>query len=243
VAELVGEGVVRLGTPLVNWFLVEDGGSVTVVDAGLATYRPQLEEGLRLLGRKPADVAAVVLTHPHGDHVGVAEALRTELGVPVYVHAEDADLAPRRTPFGKTETSLVPYLRYPAAWRLLAHFLRGGAPQKVGEPTTFGADVTLDVPGRPLAIHTPGHTPGHVVFHFADRGVLFLGDLICTLNPLTGRRGPQLLPRPLNRSTAWMLESLSKIEHVDGVLHFGHGEAWTGGAAAAVERARAVGPT
>lgn len=242
-AELVAEGVVRLGTPLVNWFLVEDGGAVTVVDAGLHSYRPQLEEGLRLLGRRPSDVAAVLLTHPHGDHVGVAETLRRELGVPVFVHADDSELAPKRTPFGKTESSLVPYLRYPFAWRLLAHFLTGGPPQKVSQITEFGSDETLDVPGQPRAIHTPGHTPGHVVFHFADRGVLFLGDLLCTLNPLTGRRGPQLLPRPLNLSSDEMLESLAKIETVDAVLHFGHGEPWRDGAAAAVDRARAVGPT
>lgn len=99
------------------------------------------------------------------------------------------------------------------------------------------------MPGRPRAIHTPGHTRGHVVFHFPDRGVLFLGDLLCTLNPLTGRRGPQLMPRPFNLSSAQMLDSLGRVESVDAVLHFGHGEPWREGAATAVERARATGFT
>ncbi len=242
-AEVVAEGVVRLGTPLVNWFLVEDGGRVTVVDAGLPSYRPQLDEGLRLLGRTPDDVAAVILTHAHGDHVGVAEMLRTELGVPVFVHADDEELARTFKPFGKTEASLVGYLRYPFAWRLLVHFMGAGKPQKIAEVTTFSADETLDVPGRPRAIHTPGHTRGHTVFHLPDRGVLFLGDLLCTRNPLTGRRGPQLLPRALNLSSAEMLESLAKIENLDGALHFGHGEPWHEGAAAAAKHARAIGPT
>ena len=59
---LVADGVVRLGTELVNWYLVEDEGRVTIVDAGAPKYRPQLDRGLAFLGRQPADVAAVVLS-------------------------------------------------------------------------------------------------------------------------------------------------------------------------------------
>ena len=51
---LVAEGVVRLGTELVNWYLLEEDGKVTVVDAGAPAYRPQLDKGLALLGRQPA---------------------------------------------------------------------------------------------------------------------------------------------------------------------------------------------
>jgi hypothetical protein len=57
---LVADGVVGLGTELVNWYLVEDDGRVTIVDAGAPRYRPQLHRGLALLGRRPADVAAVL---------------------------------------------------------------------------------------------------------------------------------------------------------------------------------------
>jgi hypothetical protein len=71
-----------------------------------------------------------------------------------------------------------------------------------------------------------------------------MGDLLCTLNPLTGARGPQLLPQAFNLSSATMLDSLSTIEGLDApVLGFGHGEPWTDGVAEAVRRARATGPT
>ena len=46
---LVADRVVRLGTELVNWYLVEDEGRVTIVDAGAPKYRPQLDRGLALL--------------------------------------------------------------------------------------------------------------------------------------------------------------------------------------------------
>jgi len=108
----VADHVVRLGSPYVNWYLLEEGGSATVVDAGVAGYREQLGPGCRELGLAEPDVVAVVLTHGHADHVGVAERLRNELGVPVYVHADDEELARTAKPSGKNERSFLPYLRY-----------------------------------------------------------------------------------------------------------------------------------
>jgi glyoxylase-like metal-dependent hydrolase (beta-lactamase superfamily II) len=237
------DGVVRLGTDLCNWFLFEDGGGeVVVVDAGFPDYRAQLEPGLRLLGRSRADLTAVVLTHGHADHVGVAEQLRQELGLTVWVHEDDAHLARSAEGRGKTEAPMLPYLRHPHAVRFLVHFRTSGKPQPIADVRTYADGGEL--PGGLRAIHTGGHTAGHSVIHHESRRVLFAGDLLCTLNPLTGARGPQLLPRPLNLSSTTMLDSLTKLEglEVDAML-VGHGDAWTQGIGAAVSRARNIGPT
>jgi glyoxylase-like metal-dependent hydrolase (beta-lactamase superfamily II) len=104
---------------------------------------------------------------------------------------------------------------------------------------TFGDGDVLDVPGRPRVVPTPGHTPGHGVFHFEQQRALFAGDAMCTLNPITGRRGPQLMPRPLNESNHLALQSLDALEPIDAdVLALGHGEPWRDGVAAAVSQAR-----
>src|SRR5204863_7715871 len=139
--------------------------------------------------------------HAHADHVGCAEPLRATLGTPVLVHGEDETLARTKRAFGKNEASMLPYLRHPQAWRLLTHLIaNGGAATKaIAEVTTFADGETLDVPGSPRVIHTAGHTSGHVAFHFPGRGLLVVGDLLCNLNPLTGARGPQLMPRAFNR--------------------------------------------
>jgi glyoxylase-like metal-dependent hydrolase (beta-lactamase superfamily II) len=230
----------RLGSSFVNFFAVEDGGRWTLLDAGLPAFWPQLEQN----GISPDAVEAVVLTHPHSDHVGVAERLRQH-GARVYVHESDRDLALHPQPIGDTERSLISYWHYPTAWRLKSRFARHGGSKlnPIGEVTTFSDGEQIDAPGRPQIIHTPGHTDGHSVLQLED-GTLILGDLLCTWNPLTGQRGPQLIPAGLSKSSAEMLASLDRLEHLDApALLFGHGEAWDDGAASAVAHARALGPT
>lgn len=83
----------RLGSSLVNSYLVEDSGQVTIIDAGLPGYWRDLPAELAAMGRTLDDVRAVVLTHGDTDHVGFAERLRRERGVPVLVHELDAGRA------------------------------------------------------------------------------------------------------------------------------------------------------
>jgi glyoxylase-like metal-dependent hydrolase (beta-lactamase superfamily II) len=246
----VAPGVHRLGNRLVNFFLIEDGGKLTLVDAGLPRMRGQLEQAVGALGRTMADVEAVLLTHAHADHVGFAGTLAGRAhptsgtgGVPVHVHEADAAMARTGRP-QERERSFLPYLRNRAVWRLLATGVRGGLPQKVPAPLTFADGEVLDVPGRPRVVHAPGHSHGCVAFHLPERGVLLCGDVLCSYNPLTGRLGPQIMAGGFNVSSAQALASLDRIEPLDaGVLAFGHGEPWREGAAAAVARAREAGPS
>ena len=244
-AARLADDVVRLGTPYVNWYLVADEGGVTIVDAGVPAYRPQLEPGLELLGRSLGDVRAILLTHSDGDHTGVSTGVREKTGAPIHLHPADAESARNR---GRKETdeSTMAELRYPGAYRLFWHFARNGSarPPVVDGTVAVAAGQTLDVPGRPRVVHTPGHTAGHACLYFESFGVLCAGDALCNYNPLTGATGPQLMPSAFNRSSAQALESLAKLEelHADTVL-FGHGEPWTQGPRLAVERARTVGAT
>jgi glyoxylase-like metal-dependent hydrolase (beta-lactamase superfamily II) len=244
VASEVAPGIHRLGNELINFYLVEGHGGLTLVDAGLPGFRGQLESLVREGSRTLADVDAVVLTHAHVDHVGVAEVVRAA-GAPVHVHEADAEMA-RTAKTPKRERGFIGYFRYGATWKLLGVAARAGGlrPTKLAEVSTFSGDQELNVPGRPRAIETPGHSDGHVVYHLPDRGVLLTGDALCTYNPLTGRRGPQLMPAGLSISSAQAMDSLGRIEGlaVDLLLP-GHGEPWTEGAAAAVARARDAGPS
>lgn len=235
----IAEGVQRLGSELVNFYVVEEDGRFTLIDTGLPGFYDQIPQAVGDLGR----VEAIVLTHAHGDHVGNAERLRTEANIPVYVHTADEDLA-KTAKQPKRDGSILPHLWRLPMYRILGHMITNGAARipKIGEVTTFTDGEVLDVPGRPQVIATPGHTNGHVALHFASHGALFAGDEIVTYNPLTGRRGPQIQPSAFNVSSEQALASLDRLEGLDAaVVAFGHGEPWTEGPRAAVERARANG--
>jgi glyoxylase-like metal-dependent hydrolase (beta-lactamase superfamily II) len=91
----VADGVHRIGEHFLNWYLIEESGRLTVVDAGLPASWHSLFEALDGIGRAPGDVEALVLTHAHFDHIGFAERARAELGVSVWVHENDAPLTRR----------------------------------------------------------------------------------------------------------------------------------------------------
>lgn len=69
----VADGVHRIGEHFVNWYLVEENGYLTLVDAGLPASWRSLLEALNAIGRSPRDIEAIVLTHAHFDHIGFAE--------------------------------------------------------------------------------------------------------------------------------------------------------------------------
>jgi glyoxylase-like metal-dependent hydrolase (beta-lactamase superfamily II) len=240
----VAPGIHRLGNELVNFYVVEDGSRLALVDAGLPGFRGQLEEFLAGRSRTLGDIEAVLLTHAHGDHVGVAEIVR-QAGAAVHVHEADAEMARTAKPQSR-ERGMRPYFRYGATWRLLASGMRLGAARtpKIASVSTFAEGDELDVPGHPRIVHAPGHSNGHVVFHFPDRGALLAGDVIVTYNPLNGRLGPQIMPAAFNVSSAQAIASLERIESLEaGVLVVGHGDPWTGGVAEAIARAREAGPS
>lgn len=235
-------GVYALGTDIVNWYLVEDEGRLSAVDAGLPGFADRLEADLAQLGRRLGDVEAVVLTHSDGDHTGVAPRLRAA-GSRVFVHA--ADQATLRKPGGKggdaSAGNLLRNVWRPANLKILGHTLRhGGArPARIDDAETFADGDVLDVPGRFRIIHTPGHTPGHCALLLGRGDVLFVGDALITHELVTRGHGVHVMPSYFNVDTKTAVRSLEAIETTGAeVLLPGHGAPWRDGAAAAVASAR-----
>jgi len=180
-----------LGQLDTNCWLVSDeaGGPLIVIDPAAE------EEKLRraIAGR---EVAAIVLTHAHADHLGALHALR-EAGVPLLVHAADA-------------------LAVTDAERNLATFLGTEAP--VDPPDRVLEDDDIVEAGE-LAlhvIHTPGHTPGGICLFAEDH--LFAGDTL-----FAGSVGRSDLPGGDGRVLASSIaEKLAPLPD-DTRVHPGHG--------------------
>ena len=240
----VAEGIHRVEEAYTNWYLVEDGGRVTIVDAGFPRSWSTLQESLRAIGRVPGDVDAVVLTHAHFDHMGFAARAREELGVPNHAHEREIELLGKPRDY-KHERPVLPYVvRSGHLRRVLAAMTAKGAlfVRGISGAKTYADGAELDVPGRPRALFTPGHTFGHASLHFPDRGALIAGDAIVTCDPYTGKTGPRLVARAATADSAQALASLDAIAATGAATVLGgHGEPWTGGAAEACALAREAG--
>lgn len=237
----VADGVHRIEDAYTNWYLIEDAGRVCVVDAGVPSSWESLQDALGQLGRTPSDVAAVVLTHGHFDHVGFAERARAELGVPVYVHTNDVPLTKHPWRYDR-ERRLTPYLLTQVrAMPIVVALLRERAfwPPPVREVVRY-EDGVLPVPGSPRVVPCPGHTHGHCALHLPDRGVLIAGDAVVLLDPYTGRKGPRLVARAATVDSERALAALDALAATGArTVLTGHGEPWTQGAEALVAAARA----
>ena len=238
----IADGIHRLGTGLVNSYLLVDAGAVTIVDAGLPGYWTHLQAELASLGLGLDDIEAIVLTHGHSDHLGFAERARRERDVPVSVHEADALLARGRVKNpakGTGPMKAMPMLRF--IW--LAMRQAGWHIPRLKTVATFGDGATLDVPGSPRVVLVPGHTPGSVALHVPARSVLFVGDAIATTAVTTGETGPRIAPYTADRAQALAsLERLRGLNDADLVLP-GHGDPWPAGIDLAIDRVRLAAAT
>jgi glyoxylase-like metal-dependent hydrolase (beta-lactamase superfamily II) len=225
----------RVGTDsIVNCYLFEDGGEVTIVDAGMAGQWSVLERELAAMGRTPDDVRAIVLTHGHSDHIGFAERARRERQWPVSVHEADAALARGDVPNPAQGGGM--RLRPFAGFMWWAARHGGLRTTRLGEVATFGDGATLDVPGSPRVILVPGHTPGSAALHFDGHGAIAVGDAMCTYAVTTGLGGPRIAP--FSADAALARQSLARLHGLGaGLVLPGHGEAFADGIDEAVRLA------
>ncbi len=233
-------GIHRIGAGLVNSYLLEESGEITIIDAGAPGYWNDLPIELAAMNRSLEDVRALVLTHAHIDHVGFAERLRRERGVPVSVHELDAKMArgeekPRNQKIlGIGLVALIGFIRF----ALSKGMLRA---TPITEVSTFGDGATLDVPGAPRVVHLPGHSAGSAALHVAARNALFVGDAFATLNAISGKTGPQLAPFGSDLPRA--RESLSRLQGIEAAYVLpGHGQPWTQGLGEAIRLIREGAP-
>ena len=246
---LIPPAVHRLGDGMVNFYLVEEPDGLVLVDSGLPSHWDALRERLASSGAALGDIKAILLTHAHPDHLGLAARVRREAGAAVWIHsAEAATLGaanPARAGTSTARSTARYRLRRPAAMGLVLHLARSGAfrASPVGDPELFETPAILArVPGAPEAVPIPGHTPGSAAYVFRQHGVIFTGDALVSLDGLTGLKGPRLVCRGFTHDGASALASLDTLAGIGGDLTVlpGHGDPMAE-LSPAVEEARRVG--
>ena len=239
----IAPGIRRIGGQgLVNVYLLEEAGEVTIVDAGLPGLWKDLPGELASMGRTLDDVRALVLTHAHSDHVGFAERIRRERSVPISIHEDDAALARGeakqvRDPHGPgyRGSSVRALLRFAAYG--ITRGMTTVVP--IAEVATFIDGATLDLPGTPRVVHVPGHTAGSVVLQVESRDTIFVGDAFVTRDVVTGGTGPRFFAA-FNADNRQAIASLARLDALSARLALpGHGDPWTGGLPEALRQVRA----
>ncbi|MEV5106775.1 MBL fold metallo-hydrolase [Streptomyces massasporeus] len=222
----VADGTYLVHGSNTNWVILTEGDAVTLVDTGYPGDRDQVLASLAQVGSSPEAVAAVLITHAHNDHLGSAEHLRAAYGTPVYLH--EAEVPHARREF-LHQVSVGTVLRNgwrPGVLPWAVHALRSGGttPVPVTAPQAFPTAGALDLPGRPVPVHTPGHTDGHCAYHLPGTGVLISGDALVSGHPTSRAEGPQLLPDMFHHERPRALASLDVLAELDGELLLpGHG--------------------
>lgn len=66
--------VYQIDLGVVNCYLIDEHG-LTLIDTGYAKDSPNILKAIRQVGKQPADLRQIILTHLHPDHAGGAATL------------------------------------------------------------------------------------------------------------------------------------------------------------------------
>jgi hydroxyacylglutathione hydrolase len=132
----------------------EESGVGALVDPGDEATRIALT-----VERTGLEIAWIIVTHAHIDHVGAVASLVEEYSCPVLMHEE-----------AEAMLKLAPH-------QAMMMGLRFGKVPTVDRHV--GDDEVLEVGSLRLrSLYTPGHSPGHLAFYAEEQGIVFSGDTL-----------------------------------------------------------------
>ena len=171
------------------------GDTITLIDTGVAGCEKDIFEYIRSTIRDPSEIALIILTHSHPDHIGAALAIQQVTGCSIAAHPaerawiENVDLQNRERPVPGFATLV-------------------GGPVKVDHELVDGDTIEPDETraNEMLVFHTPGHSEGSISLLLHSEGALFSGDAI----PVAG-------DLPVYDDAAASVQSVKRLRGLNGI--------------------------
>jgi glyoxylase-like metal-dependent hydrolase (beta-lactamase superfamily II) len=205
--------ITQLNGIFVHAFIVDDGDGLTLVDTLHDIEAKPIFAELDRIGRKPADIKRILLTHGHRAHLGGLAAIQAASGAPVYAHEWEADIVSGdRRQQCNTLRPMRPYRLWFA--QFASRFGKSAPGCTVDHLISDGDQV-----GPLQVVAAPGHTPGHLAFYWPAGKAIFASDALVNYPEF----GPGWAFFMLNFKQND--ESLVKMSKLDiEVLGVGHGD-------------------
>jgi glyoxylase-like metal-dependent hydrolase (beta-lactamase superfamily II) len=241
---IVADGIIRVEIPLpfalklVNCYLVRGSDGWVLIDTGIG-WPPALDAWHAALVQhdlRPRDIVAIVVTHNHPDHVGLAGWWQQQSDAPVLMTHTEAAIA--RTVWSDGERSgrgmADHFARHgmPRAWAgsvidSTVEIQRMVAPLPVITPLEIAAGESraIAIAGRSFeAIVLPGHSDGQLCLYESRTRALICADQVLARISPNISVWPGTAPDPLRR----YLASFAQLESLDVRLVLpGHGPAFS----------------
>jgi hydroxyacylglutathione hydrolase len=171
------------------------GETITLIDTGVAGSETQIFDYIRTTGRDPSEIALIILTHSHPDHIGAARAIQQATGCSIAAHPaarawiENVELQNRERPVPGFAT------------------LVDGSVQ-IDNELMDGDSIEPDETraGEMQVFYTPGHSTGSISLFLHNEGALFSGDAV----PVAGAL-------PVYDDALLSVRSVKKLKAIRGI--------------------------
>ncbi|MBT8372556.1 MAG: MBL fold metallo-hydrolase [Deltaproteobacteria bacterium] len=173
------------------YLIIDD--QICLIDCGVAGSEAIILDYIKQAGRNPREIAQIVFTHSHPDHIGAGQTLKKQTGCKMAAHIdakpwiENVDRQYAERPIGNF------------------YDLVGGSVEldfglKDGDQLGLGDGKTLEI------LHTPGHSKGSISLLYSKDGALFTGDAV-----------PKSGTVPIYEDVATSIQSIKKLKKIKGL--------------------------
>jgi len=169
------------------------GDQICLIDSGVAGSEAVILDYIKQAGRDPREIARIVFTHSHADHIGGSRALKKQTGCKIAAHLdarpwiENVDRQYAERPVGNF-------------YDLVGGPVEIDSDLKDGDRLELGGGKTLEI------FHTPGHSKGSISLLYNKDRALFSGDAV-----------PKPGTVPIYEDVATSIQSIKKLQKTEGL--------------------------